>query len=125
MSGINYIQISKVRNRLKGNNFQIKAEAFETIDSTIGRMLDGLIQSTKSEGIKSIGTDDVIRLFAPKGSKAKQNVDVLADGEQPKEERACQKCANIKPPFLKLARSIQTFVYDEVKAIFSREDHLR
>ena len=110
------IQVSKVRNFLKGNGFQIKAEALDTVDESIGRMLEGLIQGAVSEDIKSIGTDDVHRLFKP---QSKKRVDVLVDNE----EKHCSRCRGIQSRFIEYGRNLQAVVSDEAQMLLSRSGH--
>lgn len=110
----NFIQSSKVLNALRGNDFQVKKEALDTIDEVVGRMLDVLVEGTQSEDIKSIGSDDVFRLFR----KPKSSVDVLANKDTDK--KGCSRCGGIKDKFVQHGRNIQELVSDEALIMYNK-----
>ena len=110
-----FTQVSKVRDFLRGNSFQIKAEALDSIDEIVGRMLESVIEGAIDEGIKSIGSDDVHRFFI---SKSKKRVDVLADEETP-DRKGCPRCAGIQDKFIQHGRNIQELVSDEALIMYN------
>ena len=107
---IRFIQVSKVRELLRGNKFQIKKECFPEIDRIFGELLESLIMGAQSEDIKSIGIDDVRRLISTK----KKSSDVLANNS------SCKRCATLKEPFLKFAKQLQVFTVEEAKIMASK-----
>lgn len=114
---INLIQSSKVKARLRGNGFQIKAEVYNDIDNFLAKSLDKLISGAKSENIKSIGTDDVFRILGvpKKEASVDEKVDVLAN-----KTKGCSRCGGIKDNFVKYGRDLQAVVSDEAQRLLNR-----
>lgn len=113
---IQYIQSTKVREKLRGNGFQIKAECFLTIDSVVNKLLEKLIEGAQSDNIKSIGTDDVLWILG-----IKETIRVVDDpnGKTPV-MRTCSRCGGIEQRYLSHARNVQALVSDEAQRLLVR-----
>lgn len=93
------IQTSKVKALLNKQGLRVQPQALKSIDRWLEEYLTELSKDISGDGVKTV-TPDVVGIY---------------NGVQPepREEKKCTKCANLKPEFIKLARSIQVYTHDE------------
>jgi hypothetical protein len=93
---MSYIQKTKIKSLVRDLGYRISPESFDGINRAIEGLIKGMLNKVEADGMKTLMNQHT---GVSKVSEASSN--------------GCKKCANIKPEFLKFARSTQSYCHDE------------
>ena len=96
------IQKSKVKKLINSQGLRMSPDALDGINRAVESLIISLCGNVTEDGMKTMMTQHT-------NAKGESN-----------DERKCQKCCNIKPEFLKLARSTQVWCHEEATLLFNR-----
>ena len=97
------IQKSKVKQLIKEQGLRLSPDAFDGINRAVESVIIDICQNVVSDGMKT-----VMPQHTPIKKKSTVN------------NNSCSKCANIKPEFVKFARSTQEWCHNKA-VILSRK----
>ena len=100
---MNYIQKSKIKALVKKEGFRISPEAFDGINRGVESIIKQMLVKVESDGMKTLMNQHT------GVTKTKQEV-----------KKSCNKCANIRPEFLRFARNTQSWCVDEAMVMKKR-----
>jgi hypothetical protein len=93
---MSYIQKTKVKALVRDQGYRISPESFDGINRAIEGLIKGMLDKVEADGMKTLMVQHTGVNKAPRQSSG-----------------SCKKCVNIKPEFLRFARSTQVWCYDE------------
>jgi len=100
------IQKSKVKQLIKEQGLRLSPDAFDGINRAVESVIKDICQNVVNDGMKT-----VMPQHTPVRKKA---------AAETVNSNSCSKCANIKPEFIKFARSTQEWCYNKA-VILSRK----
>ena len=102
-----YIQKSSIKKLVKTLGFRVSASAFDGINRSVKDLVSKMVVKVEQDGMKTL-----MDQHTTVGGKTK-TVQVAQKG-------SCKKCCNIKPEFLKFAKSTQDWCHTKA-TILSRK----
>ena len=102
-----YIQKSSIKNLIKTLGFRVSASAFDGINRAVKDLVTRMVVKVEQDGMKTLMEQHTSVGGAKKVVKVAQN-------------NNCKKCCNIKPEFLKFAKSTQDWCHTKA-TILSRK----
>ena len=104
---MNYIQKSSIKTLIKTLGFRVSASAFDGINRAVKDLVTRMVVKVEQDGMKTL-----MEQHTSVGG-AKKVVKVALNNN-------CKKCCNIKPEFLKFAKSTQDWCHTKA-TILSRK----
>lgn len=103
----NYIQKSKIKKLIRDRGFRLSPNAYDGINRSVENLLIKMLSKVEQDGMKTLMEQHTSVGGAKKVVKVAQN-------------NNCKKCCNIKPEFLKFAKSTQDYCHTQA-TILSRK----
>jgi hypothetical protein len=98
-----YIQKSKIKTLVKNEGFRLSPESFDGINRAVEGLIKNMLIEVKADGMKTLMNQHTGTPQAKQESNG-----------------SCKKCCNIKPEFLRFAKSTQEYCHEQA-VILSRK----
>ena len=98
-----FIQKSKIKKLIRDNGFRISPESFDGINRSLENLVKQMLNKVDQDGMKTL---------MPKHTGVKSSVQ--------SNKLSCKKCCNLKPEFLRFAKSTQDYCHEQA-VILSRK----
>ena len=98
-----YIQKSKIKSLIKDEGFRLSPESFDGINRAVEGLVKDMLVKVEADGMKTLMA---------------QHTGVLKVKQE--SNGSCKKCCNIKPEFLRFAKSTQEYCHEQA-VILSRK----
>ena len=93
---MSYIQKTKIKALVRDQGYRISPESFDGIYRAVEGLIKGMLDKVEADGMKTLMVQHTGVNKTPRQSSGN-----------------CKKCVNIKPEFLKFARSTQAYCHDQ------------
>ena len=93
---MSYIQKTKIKALVRDQGYRISPESFDGINRAVEGLIKGMLDKVEADGMKTLMVQHTGVNKTPRQSSGN-----------------CKKSVNIKPEFLKFARSTQAYCHDQ------------
>ena len=100
---MDYVQKSKIKSLIKDEGFRLSPESFDGINRAVEGLVKDMLVKVEADGMKTLMA---------------QHTGVLKVKQE--SNGSCKKCCNIKPEFLRFAKSTQEYCHEQA-VILSRK----
>ena len=100
---MDYVQKSKIKSLIKDEGFRLSPESFDGINRAVEGLVKDMLVKVEADGMKTLMA---------------QHTGVLKVKQE--SNGSCKKCCNIKPEFLRFAKSTQEYCIEKA-IILSRK----
>lgn len=100
---MDYVQKSKIKSLIKDEGFRLSPESFDGINRAVEGLVKSMLVKVEADGMKTLMT---------------QHTGVLKVKQE--SNGGCKKCCNLKPEFLRFAKSTQEYCHEQA-VILSRK----
>tara|TARA_R100001443_G_scaffold17872_1_gene28483 strand:+ start:7113 stop:7415 length:303 start_codon:yes stop_codon:yes gene_type:complete len=97
-----FIQKSKIKKLIRDNGFRISPESFDGINRSVENLIKQMLNKVDQDGMKTLMSKHTGVTSPTQSNKS-----------------SCKKCCNLKPEFLKFAKSTQDYCHEQA-VILSR-----
>ena len=97
---MSYIQKTKIKALVRDQGYRISPESFDGINRAVEGLIKGMLDKVEADGMKTLMVQHTGVNKTPRQSSGN-----------------CKKCVNIKPEFLKFARSTQAYCHDQANKL--------
>ena len=101
---MDYVQKSKIKSLIKDEGFRLSPDSFDGINRAVEGLVKSMLVKVEADGMKTLMAQHT---GAPPQAKQESN-------------GSCKKCCNLKPEFLRLAKSTQEYCAEQA-IILSRK----